>query len=53
MPGKKYKIQGASTLSQTPPNQQARALALNKKGHLAVGVNDGTLLVRTTNNLKN
>lgn len=51
VPGKKQKLKGASSLSQTSPNQQSRALALNKKGHLAVGVNDGTLQVRMANNL--
>lgn len=51
--GQKFKIGGASTLALTPPNQQARALALNKKGHLAVGINDGTLSVRTASNIKN
>jgi hypothetical protein len=40
-------------LSLTSLNQQSRALALNKKGHLAVGINDGTLSIRTANNLKN
>lgn len=48
VPGKKYKIGGASTLSLLPPNQQARGLAVSKAGHLAVGLNDGTLSIRTT-----
>ena len=51
--GRKYKIGGASTLSLNPPNQQSRALALSDKGHLAVAVNDGSLIIRTTSNLKN
>lgn len=49
MPGKKYKIGGASTLSLLPPNQQARAIAVNKAGHIALGLNDGQLSIRTTN----
>jgi hypothetical protein len=48
VPGKKQKIGGASTLSLLPPNQQGRALAVNKTGHIAVGINDGTLSIRTT-----
>jgi WD40 repeat protein len=47
-PGKKFKIGGASTLSLLPPNQQSRGIALNKLGHLALGLNDGTLSIRTT-----
>lgn len=47
-PGKKYKIGGASTLSLLPPNQQARGIAVNKAGHLAIGLNDGALSIRTT-----
>jgi len=39
---------GASTLSDLPPSQCARAVAYNKKnGHIAVGQNDGTLSIRT------
>jgi len=49
--GKKYKIGGASTLSLLPPNQQARGIAISKAGHLALGLNDGTLSIRTTANL--
>jgi len=40
-------------LALTPPNQQARALAYSKSGHLAVGINDGTLAIRQASNLKN
>ncbi len=46
--GKKYKIGGASTLSLLPPNQQARGIAINKAGHIAIGLNDGQLSIRTT-----
>jgi WD40 repeat protein len=46
--GKKYKIGGASTLSLLPPNQQSRAIAISKSGHLALGLNDGALSIRTT-----
>lgn len=51
VPGKKYKIGGASTLSLLPPNQQARGIATNKAGHVALGLNDGQLSIRTTQNL--
>ena len=47
-PGKKYKIGGASTLSVLPPNQHSRAVAVNSKGHVAIGCNDGSVSVRTT-----
>lgn len=50
-PGKKYRIGGASTLSVLPPNQQARGLAVSKAGHVAVGINDGTLSIRSAKNL--
>lgn len=46
--GKKYRIGGASTLSVLPPNQQARGIAVNKAGHVAVGINDGTLSIRSS-----
>ena len=39
--GKKKKIGGASTESFYPPNQCARAAAISKSGHLAIGVNTG------------
>jgi WD40 repeat protein len=40
--GEKAKILGASTLSVFPPNQCARAVAINpKSGHVAIGVNNG------------
>ena len=45
--GKKYKIGGASTLSVLPPNQHSRAVAVNSKGHVAIGSNDGDLSIRT------
>lgn len=45
--GVKNKILGASTLSAFPPNQCARAVAINPfTGHVAVGVNNGELSVR-------
>lgn len=47
MAGKKYRIGGASTLSVLPPNQQARGIAVGNNGHVAIGVNDGTLTVRS------
>ena len=50
-PGKKYKIGGASTLSLLPPNQQSRGIAVNKAGHVAIGLNDGALSIRTTADL--
>lgn len=46
-PGKKYRIGGASTLSVLPPNQQSRAVAVSKSGHVALGLNDGTLSIRS------
>lgn len=46
-PGKKFKIGGASTLSVLPPNQHSRAVAVNSKGHVAIGMNDGSVSVRT------
>lgn len=46
-PGKKYRIGGASTLSVLPPNQQARGVAVNKAGHVAIGLNDGSLSIRS------
>ena len=39
--GRKTKILGASSLSLLPPNQQSRAVAVNKKGHIALGTNQG------------
>lgn len=50
-PGKKYKIGGASTLSMLPPNQHSRAVAVNSKGHVAIGTNDGELSIRSTKDL--
>lgn len=44
--GPKKKIGGASTLSVYPPNQCARAVAIGKNGHVAIGVNDGELQIR-------
>jgi len=45
--GPKPKTMGASTLSVYPPNQCARAVAINSKnGHVAIGVNNGELSVR-------
>lgn len=44
--GKKPATMGASTLSSLPPNQQARAVAVSKAGHVAIGCNDGTLSIR-------
>jgi hypothetical protein len=46
--GKKFKIGGASTLSLLPPNQQSRAVAVNKAGHVAIGTNEGYLSIRTS-----
>lgn len=40
-PGKIRRILGASSLSLLPPNQQCRAIAVNKAGHVAIGTNDG------------
>ena len=41
------KRRGASSLTQFPDSQCARACAFNKtNGHIAVGHNDGTLTVR-------
>jgi WD40 repeat protein len=51
IPGKKYKIGGASTLSLLPPNQQARGIATNKAGHVALGLNDGQLSIRSNQDL--
>lgn len=48
VPGRKFKIGGASTLSTLPPNQHARAVAVNKAGHVIIGTNDGTVSVRTS-----
>lgn len=39
--GKIRRILGASSLSPLPPNQQCRAIAINKNGHVAIGTNDG------------
>ena len=40
---------GASTLSDLPASQQARALAYNlRNDHVAVGHNDGTLTIRSS-----
>jgi len=45
--GPKPKSLGASTLSKFPPNQSARALAINpKNGNVAMGINTGELSVR-------
>jgi WD40 repeat protein len=49
--GKKQRIGGASTLSMVGPNQQSRAVAVNSLGHVALGVNEGTLTIRTTKDL--
>ena len=38
---------GASSLSLLPPNQQCRAVAVNKAGHVAIGTNEGELSIRT------
>ena len=46
--GRKFRIGGASTLSPLPPNQHSRAVAVNSKGHVAIGTNDGCLSVRST-----
>ncbi len=40
-PGKIKRILGASSLSMLPPNQQCRAIAVSKNGHVAIGTNDG------------
>jgi len=38
---------GASTMSECPPNQCARALSINSKnGHVAVAINDGEVSIR-------
>lgn len=37
--GKRRKIGGASTLSLLSPNKQARAIAVSKAGHVAIGTN--------------
>eukprot|EP01017_Pseudomicrothorax_dubius_P038903 TRINITY_DN5902_c0_g1_i1.p1 TRINITY_DN5902_c0_g1~~TRINITY_DN5902_c0_g1_i1.p1 ORF type:complete len:714 (-),score=190.86 TRINITY_DN5902_c0_g1_i1:151-2292(-) len=44
--GPKKKTGGASTLSQYPPNQCARAIAVGKNGHVVVGLNNGELHIR-------
>jgi len=45
--GEKAKILGASTLSSFPPNQCARAVAVNTvNGNVAIGVNNGELHIR-------
>jgi WD40 repeat protein len=45
--GPKPKTMGASTLSVFPPNQCARAVAINPiTGHIAIGVNTGELSIR-------
>jgi WD40 repeat protein len=45
--GPKPRTMGASTLSVYPPNQCARAVAINPKtGHVAVGINNGELSIR-------
>ena len=45
--GPKPKIGGASTLSQYPPNQCSRAVAIsNKTGNIIIAMNDGTVSVR-------
>lgn len=47
--GPKPKTMGASTLSVYPPNQSARAVAINPvTGHVAVGVNNGELHIRAS-----
>jgi WD40 repeat protein len=39
--------EGAGSITQSPPNQCARAVTINKvSGHVAVGTNDGTVTVR-------
>ena len=44
-----HKKSGASTLSHFPPNQQARALAINQNnGHLAVSNNLGRVSIRSS-----
>ena len=45
--GKKYRIGGASTLSVLPPNQQARGVAVGSNGRVGLGINDGTLSIRS------
>ncbi|OMJ72735.1 hypothetical protein SteCoe_28741 [Stentor coeruleus] len=37
--------QGASTLANTTPRQQARAICININGHVAIGFNDGHVLI--------
>jgi len=45
--GPKARTMGASTLSIFPPNQCARAVAINPvNGHIAIGINDGELSIR-------
>ena len=42
---------GASSLTELPDSQCARAVAVNpKNGHVAIGHNDGTLTIRTATN---
>lgn len=49
--GLKKKIGGASTESSFPPNQCARAAAIAKKGHIAIGVNSGEVHIFETSDL--
>lgn len=43
---------GASTLSDLAPSKCARAVAYNQSnGHLAIGHNDGTLTIKTKDDL--
>jgi len=45
--GPKPRSMGASTLSVYPPNQSARAIAINPRtGHVAIGINNGELSIR-------
>jgi hypothetical protein len=46
-PGKKYRIRCTSNLSVLPPNQQARGITVSKNGHVAIGLNDGSLSIRS------
>jgi hypothetical protein len=48
-PGKKYRIRCSSNLSTRTPNQQARGIAVGNNGHIALGLNDGSLSIRTSN----
>lgn len=45
--------QGASTLAHTTPNQQARGVAINSNGDVAVGHNDGKVTIRSVRSLDN